>query len=260
MYDLVTDKSFDLEKTYEYILSIQVSLNGFSFSILSSAEDKILAFKTIRLKISNSALISRRFKEWLESEEILKKPFKKVRIIVFSKHFTLVPEKYSHNNLKLEIPKLLFEENTDLEVAENVISTLKTRLLFTLPNGLNSIVQQQIGECEIIHPVKIILNKLPKTEKENGLVLLFDTNDFYLILFNKSKVILTNSYKIANKNDALYYILTTLKQVSVALSQTELYLTESEYNLSEYKESLQPYFKEIRNLKLTAFLSGLETV
>ncbi len=254
MHDLVTDKSFDLEKTYEYILSIQVSLNGFSFSILTSKEDKVLAFKPTRLKISNAALISRRFEEWIGSEEMLNNTFKKIRIIVFSKHFTLVPEKYFHNNLKHEIPPFLFEENDNQEIAENVISLLKTRILFTLPSGLNKLVQAQIGECEIIHPIKIMLNKLPQTKKENGLVLLFNTSDFYLILYHQSKVLLCNNFKFANKNDVLYYVLTTLKQVPVALSETELFITETDNDLNEYKTALQPYFKTIGDFKLPSFL------
>ena len=46
MHDLVTEESFDLEKTYEYILSIQVSLDGFSFSILDITRKKYLALKS----------------------------------------------------------------------------------------------------------------------------------------------------------------------------------------------------------------------
>lgn len=258
MHDLVTDKSFDIEKTYTYILSIQVSLNGFSFSILSTEEDKVLAFKTTQLKISNFLLISRRFDDWIESEKMLQKPYKKVRIIVFSEHFTLVPENYFNKELKLEIPQHLFTENCDLEVAENAISILKTRVLFTLPDELNDVIQKKIGECEIVHPTKILLNNLPKTEKENGLVLLFGVHDFYFVLFNKKKILLANNFKIASKNDALYYILSTLKQLSVLTSQTEIYLTDSQYNSSEYNDSLLPYFKGIENLKLTTFLSNPE--
>ena len=72
MSELVSYEWFDIEKTYKYILSIQVSLDGFSFSVLSQHEDNVLAFKTNQLKISSAALIPRRFNDWLESEELLK--------------------------------------------------------------------------------------------------------------------------------------------------------------------------------------------
>ena len=255
MSELVSFESFNVEKTYEYILSIQVSLDGFSFSVLSQQEDKLLAFKLIRLKISSSSLISRRFDEWLKTEDLLQKPFKKIRIIVFSDEFTLIPEQYFHEGLKKEIPPLLFGDNNEAEIAENVINNLKTRLIFTLPAGLNSVITEQIGECEIVHPVKIILNNLPETEKENGLILLFDVNNFYITLFNNNKVLLTNNFKMTHANDVVYYVLTTLKQLEISTSETNLFITDTINKLPEIEKSMQPYFAEIKNLELASFIS-----
>ena len=253
MSELVSFEGFDVEKTYEYILSIQVSLDGFSFSVLSQHDDKILAFKTIQLKISSTSLIPRRFDDWLKSEDLLQKPFKKIRVIVFSEKFTLIPETYFNDILKQEIPPLLFEENSESEVVENIISKLKTRLIFALPVGLNSVITEQIGECEIVHPVKIILNNLPEIGKEKGLILLFDVKDFYLILFDKEKVLLTNSFKMTHVNDVVYYVLTTLKQLEISTSATNLFVINSINKLPKIENSLQPYFSEIKGLELAPF-------
>ena len=222
MHEFVTDKSFDLERTYEYILSIQVSLDGFSFSVVCPAENKLMAFKSTLLKISSNSLISRHFKEWINSEELLQKPFKKTRIIVFSNKFTLIPEKYSSDELKKEIPHLLFEENSELEIAENIINNLEARLIFTLPNGLNNVIREQIGECEIIHPIKIVTNDLSETESKNRLLIIFDSENFYVMLFNKNKILLSNCFKQSHANDIVYYVLTVLKQLDIEPQTTEL--------------------------------------
>ena len=255
MSELVSYEPFDLEKTYEYILSIQVSLDGFSFSVLSQQEDKILAFKTNQLKISSTALIARRFNDWLESEELLKKPFKKIRVIIFSEKFTLIPEKYYRNTSNQNISTLLFEENDESEIAENIIGELATRLIFTLPPGLNKVISEQIGECEIVHPIKIILSNLPETEKENGLIILFDVKSFYTILFERNRILLTNNFKMSHVNDVVYYILTTLKQLEISTSKTSLFITDSVNKLPKIEDSLKPYFNEIKELKLIPFLS-----
>jgi len=260
MYGLVTDKSFKVEKTFVYILSIQVSLNGFSFSILSQTEDKLLAFKAEPLKISNPALISRRFEEWVNSEELLKKPFSKIRLIYFSKQFSLLPDQYSQKDVKLKTGEFLFEDSSKQEIAENVIQIFNSKLLFCLPKGFNQVVQDQIGEHTVVHPVKIVLNNLPKINEGIGLVLLFDVNNFYLVLFDDSKVLLTNNFNIANENDALYYVFSTLKQLFVPASQTHLYLSDSQSNLTTYKELFQRYFKEINDLQLMSFSSLKETL
>ncbi len=255
MSELVSIESFDIEKTYEYILSIQVSLDGFSFSILSQHENEILAFRTNELKISSTALIARRLNDLLESEELLKNPFKKIRVVVFSQKFTLIPEEYFREGLKQEIPPLLFGEDDEQEIAENVIGEMATRLIFALPKGLNKVISEQIGECEIVHPVKIILSNIPETGKENGLILLFDTKDFYVVIFKKNKVLLANNFKMSHVNDVVYYVLTTLRQLEIPTTETDLFIIDSVNKLPEIEDSLSPYFTEIKELKLISFLS-----
>ncbi len=253
MHKLATDTSlFDIEKTYEYILSIRVRPDGFSFLILSNNQP--VASKTIQQKISSSRLISRHFAEWIESEDILQKPFRKTSIIVFAEGFSLVPEEYFEETLKTEITNLLYNENEQTEIAVNSVSKFKTRLLFTLPEGLNKVIQDKIGECEIIHPIKTILNHIPEIKKEYGIILLFNKNSFFTILFTPSKILLANSFKMAHETDVVFYVLSILKQHNIKPAETELFITETEEKYLETEKALLPYFSTIQNLQLVSFL------
>lgn len=248
MQEFVTDESFDLEKTYEYILSIQVNLDGFSFSVVCPTENKLMIFKSTLLKISSNSLIARHFKEWINTERLLQKPFKKIRIIVFSNKFTLIPEEYSSNELKKDIPNLLFARNSELEIAENSINNLYTRLIFALPNGLNNVIREQIGECEIIHPIKIVANNFFETERENRLLIIFDSENFYVTLLNKNKILLSNCFKQSHANDIVYYILTILKQLGIEPKTTELLYAGKLNNEDETINILRKYFNKINVL------------
>jgi hypothetical protein len=248
MHEFVTDKSFDLEKTFEYILSIQVSLNGFSFSVVCPTENKLLAFNHTPLKISSESLITRRFKDWISSERLFSKTFKKVQLILFSKEFTLVPEKYFNSEVKTEIPNLLFEHKRETEIAENFIIDQKSRIVFTLPKGMNKIITEYFGECEIIHPIKLVANKHSKTDKKYCLRLIIETGNFYITLFKEGKIILANNFDYAHTNDLIYYVLTTLKQLSISPKETELVYSgtlENENTLS----TLQKYFIETNEFR-----------
>ena len=248
MHDLFTVESFDLEKTYEYILSIQVSLSGFSFLVKSPNENKFLAYKNISVKISNNSVLSRHFNEWLKTEELLHKPFKKVRVIVLNEYFSLVPEVYFQNSVKNFVSKYLFEENTEFELAENIIHSLKSKLIFALPSGLNALIQNLIGVCEIVHPVKLILNNLPEISKVNGLVLFFESKNFYTVLFNHQTIVMVNSFKMLHSNDVLYYVHTLLKQLAISTKQTTLFISYSAAQTSNFEVSLKSSFSDIQHL------------
>ena len=211
------EESFDLENTYEYILSIQVSLNGFSFSVLYPNNNSVLAFKYTPLKISNTGLIARRFKDWYTSEEVLHKAFQQTRLIVFSDKFTLLPENLSNESAKEEITHILFQNGSKLKFAENIVEPLKARLLFSLPEGLMPVVSETIGECEIIHPLKSMINAtLSNKNHPDELTLLFNDKELYLLIKKQKLIQLANTFKINHCNDAVYFVLTTLNQMGIS--------------------------------------------
>lgn len=254
MHEFVTDESFDLEKTYEYILSIQVSLDGFSFSVISPTENRLLVFKSTSLKISSNSLITRHFIEWLNSEELLLKPFKRIRVILFSNKFTIIPMQYSTKELKLQIPKILFKENDELEIAENVLNKLEARLLFVLPAGINTVLTDRFGEYEIIHPLKIVANQHSKPEKRINLILILDSENIYITLFNKNSILFGNSFKQAHANDVIYYILNVLKQLEIEPQTTELLYVGKSIIEDEAVRTLKKYFYK------TSILSSISPV
>lgn len=229
MHDFV-EESFKIENTFEYILSIQVSLNGFSFSVVRASDNKVLVFKCAVLQISSNKLISRRLKEWFKSDIILQAPFLQTKIIVFSDKFSLVPIALHKNELNEELAHILFEESTKLEFAENLIEKINAKLLFTLPDGLKEVVSETFGEYEISHPIKSIINNIPESTEKNSLVLLFSGNHLFLVLSKNEKLMMANSFKINHVNDVLYFVLTTLKQLEVDAKNTKLfYAGKSQY-------------------------------
>jgi len=240
MYDFV-EESFKIEDTFEYILSIQVSLNGFSFSVFQPNRDKILVFKSIPLKISGENLIARRFKEWVNSEELLQKTFQKTRVIVFSNKFTLVPKSIYKNELNEELAHLFFREGNQLQFAENLVEKINAKLLFNLPEGLNDALQETIGECDIIHPIKSVISNISDKEGEK-LVLLFNDKYLFLLLSKNEKLLLANGFKINHENDVVYYVLTTLKQFDIQAKHTKLFYAGQSAYSSQTSINLGKYF------------------
>ncbi len=236
------EESFDIEKSYEYILSIQVSLDGFSFSIVRSSDNKLLIFKCNSLTISSESQVARRFKEWVMAESVLQKTFKKVRIIVFSNNFTLVPKQLYNFNTNEELTRILFEEGDKLQWADNLVQCINAKLLFAFPDGLAHSIKETIGECEIIHPLKLIIGHSPKNLDEKVVTLLFDGGNVYFVLFENGNLLMANNFKINHANDAVYFVLTALKQLNIHSSEIKLFYSGKSEHLEEATSILESYF------------------
>lgn len=242
------DESFDLDKSHEYILSIQVCLNGFSFSIVKPSESKLVCFKSTTLKISSSSLLARRFNDWVKSNPVLMRPYLKIRGIIFSEKFTLVPEPLYHRKFHNEITHILFEDSNKLHVAENVVKKLNAKLLFDLPDQLPEILKRTIGECEIIHPVKLLINHLKNDTEDNTLTLLFNAKNMYFVLTGKETLIMANSYQINHPNDVLYFALTAPKQLNINPKSTHLLYSGKPNFKEEIDRKLENYFLSARTI------------
>lgn len=258
MFEFDTDAAFDIEKTSEYILSIQVNLDGFSFSVTHPEGNQMLAFKHTPLKISSESILSRHFDAWARSEALLQKHFRKTRLIVFSPRFSFIPEIFYRKEMKEAIPQYLFGREEELEIAENFVEKLKARLIFALPTGLNETAQKFFEGCEIVHPLKLILNNLPETEKNYSLSLLFDAQNFYAVLSGQNKVLLANTFHKSHVSDVVYFALNSLKQFKITPYNTELFLSGSTAGTEQIANGLLPYFENLSFLKPSPDLQNPE--
>ncbi|WP_321343890.1 DUF3822 family protein [uncultured Draconibacterium sp.] len=215
MHEFV-DQTFQPETTGEKILSIQASLNGFSFSIVCPKQKKLLYFKDISLKISNSNLLGRHFESLFTEETILQNSFEQIIPIYHSQNFTLVPEQFCHEQIDREITPLLFEENDQLSWIHNKINPIKAELIFALPASFKEALRKRWHLAQVIHPLQRLIGRDSETEYEHRLQLLFENNHFSLALYSHNTLKLINNFSFKHPNDVVYFILTVLRQFNIS--------------------------------------------
>ena len=245
MHELVTDEYFDLEKTKEYILSIQVSLGGFSFSIICPNEKQLLALQNTPLTISNEKFISRRFNEWVNSVDLLQKTYKETRIVVASEFFTLVPEAFYDEQKNREIIYPILEVDATEKIVDNKLENFDSRLLFAIPPRLGD----NLENVTFLHPVKLLIENQTITNSQNELILWFTPGGCYLILYDSKQILLANHFKITHENDVIYYVLTTLKQLGIVAGKTHIRTGGEMAEKESIQNIFQKYFLSVEFLK-----------
>lgn len=232
----------------ENILSIQVSLNGFSFSIHRDEGRELLALKSMDLKISREQLWARHFEEWLLSEPLLRKGYKEIRVMVCHPRFSLVPDVLAHENVSIETQNILFGAETD-EFAETVNTDVNATVVFSLPNSLQTILENRFEHFTLTHPMDRLLNIFCNKPNNTWKTLLyFDEKDLYLLVGSDKDIKLCNAFRINHPNDAIYYVLTALKQFGITPDETQVYLSGKTRFESELKTLLSNYFNNIETI------------
>src|SRR5665647_3181406 len=91
------DKSFDPEQSNLYHLSIQISLDGFSFAILDIPKGKYTVLKSTNFFLKRPRLLNMHVREVVSQDELLGLKYKSVEIIYATEKFTLVPQAFFHH-------------------------------------------------------------------------------------------------------------------------------------------------------------------
>jgi hypothetical protein len=247
MHELITDQSFDIDRTNEYKLSIQVSLDGFSFSMVRVYDNLLVGLKNVPARISAEKFIARRFSEWVQSEEIFNHSFSEVQVQYNTGNFTLLPGLFFKEEKQNELAAMLFELEVTSQVVSNFDEISEVQFLFALPVDLSDEIAGKFGNFNSIHPATALAKKYPSdiAEGEKSALLWFSKNSFILLLFSEDKLLLTNRFYFSHANDVVYYLMAVLNQHKVRPADTKVYLSGEIIPHSQTENLLREYFSKI---------------
>jgi hypothetical protein len=255
MNALTTDPAFDIKRTEEYKLSIQVSLDGFSFSVVHVHENRLLAFGQFPITVSSESFLGRRFTEWLNEVDMLQKKYSEVQLYYFSEKFTLVPSPFYEFKKQQKVIETAFGKLNNNSVRDNYLPEEEANLIFTIPDSLKEAFEKTFPGYIILHPLSILDKKLHQNflndNNERLLALTFQNNFFSLLLFANKKLQVINNYYFKHSNDVIYYVLSVLRSRRINTSKTTLLLSGKINPASEITPVLSEYFAQTEFLKLS---------
>lgn len=262
---LITDPDFDIYRTKEYKLSIQISLDGFSFSVIQPSENKLLATCYSPATVSSAKFLGRRVGEWTDSQEILKNNFGETKLLYNSDKFTLAPGVFYDYEKQNNLASFVFGKQTGFESRDNYLEETTANLVFLIPDSLTEVFQTKFPGSAIYHPVSVINRKINKLGKhlQQNIAINFYKNCFHLLLYADGKLQLANHYKFAHPNDVVYYIVNVLKSNRLNIKNTTLLLSGEILKESELFILIQNFFNNTEfltpSLKLNSEIFGEQT-
>jgi hypothetical protein len=246
------DETIDLNRAHAYRLSIQFSLNGFSFSVLDLVRNKYVALKHTDLKDQHTFdQKGDKITAMLDSDPLLQAAYKDCIVLVVSPKSLLMPA----DLFRQEDVKQYFEFNHDRNELEelhyNYIESIKAYNIFPLPNPVSNAFKKKFGKIRFFHQaLPLIEYQMSNSHSEKSRSALSIYEDFIdIAIFNASQLFLYNSFQWTTHDDILYYLLYAYKQLNLDVLQNELYVNGNHENNTELKDLIRQYIKKIKMQK-----------
>ena len=231
------------KNTDNYIMTIQYSLDGLSFVVFDTAENKFIALKhyhTTEKNISLETLLL----ELQEKESLIFDEFKNVNILIDNNNNTFVPKDYFQEETKEDYLSLLNIKHsnvlTDDIVEHNIVN------VYSYDDKLNFLN----NNIKVYHSSSILIKKLLKEfsgrNPETRAFVNVKNNSYELIIINNDKLVFHNYFNFNTKEDFLYFILFTFDQLNIDNESIPLYFLGFIEEKSPVVELCSRYIRNIR--------------
>lgn len=251
----------------ELRLSIELSLNGFSFSIKNTTDNVYMAAGStgIRYGSSYQRLLSTIIDTFETKAEIASLRFSQVNIIYLDTMFTVVPqeiyeEKHAVDYLSFTMGKDMSRGRTQTAKIDSILSVC----IFTADDKIKEYFATRSPKVEVTHSVSVFLENVQREEKQGYDIHVNTFNGYMQVAaFLDNKLVTVNVYELTDNDSFAYYLLSLLNQLGVDQRTVPITLYGSPHVYVEQHDALSRYFlnkKYAQRVQSAHFSSALDWV
>ncbi len=256
----------DYNKLTNLELSIQISLSGLSFCILQRDTNTITALNHIGFeKKLNPFEVLDKLIHLFNTEAVLQTSFDKVNVIHANELSTLVPKPLFKEDCLADYLKFNSKIlKSDFIAFDDVNSNDSVNVYVPYVN-INNFIYEKFGSFTYKHFSTILIERILFVEKNADDVKLYanvNSNHFEIIVVEKGKLILYNTFEYSTKEDFIYYILFTAEQLQLNPEAFNLTLIGNVDKNDDLYEIAYKYIRHVdfgKDLDNYTYLESAET-
>ena len=233
-------------------LSIQFSLDGFSFCVLHKDSKTFTELHEYTFQETNNAPqkllenITKVFKE----DSLLEQKYHSISVSHINEMATLVPKPLFDEKRLKEYVNFNTKVYTTDHLVYDEIKNHDIISVYIPYTNINNFLLDQFKEFEFKHYSNILINSLLGIYKYSLVPHMFahiHNNHFELIVIAKNKLQLYNTFQFSSKEDFIYYVLFTAEQLNLNPEKLELILLGT---IEKDNDIFKIAFKYIKNVSL----------
>lgn len=251
-FDLIEDQ-FAKQISPQNELSILLGVDSLSYMI-TNPQRQILLLRDYQLTPDSSQT---EYANVVKQEEHLQAAYKKVHVAAVSPIFTLVPERLYNPTEKRAYLQEITSLSYDKDIRADELSVAQARVIYTLPQYLTSLVQNQWMGGQLFHAATAFVSGLLRRNSTSATpVLHLQIYAGWLVaaLVEGKNLLFVNTFHYQNAKDFLYFVLLVFDQFKLAPDETPVSISGQLIEQSEIYPLLRRYIRTVQFLPPPDFL------
>ncbi|MCF6214067.1 MAG: DUF3822 family protein [Flavobacteriaceae bacterium] len=244
--------NLELNTLKEYTLSIQLSLDGFSFCIYSDNLEGLIALNHHPFKTNSPTELLKEIEAVFDNSDLLKLNFKKVMVCHESNLSTLVPKSlFDKEKLATYLSYAVKTLENDFFDFDN-LEILDSENVYIPYVNVNNFFIDKFGSFTYNHFSSILIQYLLSNTHatETEMFAHIGETHFEIIVIKKQKLLLYNTYVYTSKEDFIYYILYVAEQLGL---DTNIFKLNLLGNINTHDALFSMAYSYVKNVSLYSF-------
>jgi hypothetical protein len=249
------NSTVSLQKTKDIRLSIQFSLDGFSFCVIDSVSSEKLYFTEYKFKpkLNSPEDLLEKIEHIFKNDANLQLEYDSVLVIHQNNLSTLVPSKYFKENLLSKYLDYNIKTLKTDYITFDEVNNSDAKNVYIPYVNINNYLFQNFGEFEFKHHKTVLLEKLLALENstEKRMFVNVYNDSFDIVVLEDNKILFSNAFEYNSKEDFIYYILFTAEQLQLNPEEFKLYFSGAIETTNDIYKISYKYIKNIFFLEST---------
>lgn len=243
------DETLDINSTGNYELSVQMSLDGLSFTILDRIRNKYILLRSSEPD-ENKYFTAENLSDIISKDDFLTKSYSKVNIVMPSRKFTLVPAPLFDPAKKEEYFTFNFTRDYNNVILSNKLAEPDAYVVFSVPKTVADISARFYPAVLPYHLTKPLLQQISHNSKGSDgyyIQVHVEREFFNLFIFDRNILKFSNTFTYRNISDILYFVLNVFKSMGIKNDETINFSGITE----KYDDISSAFALYIRNIKFS---------
>ena len=242
-------------KTIFQELSIQLAMNGLSFSLRDTVSGNLLKLKYFSFKkIENEQELLQEIQELIALEKLAESSYDSIQVTAINNTLAFVPNVlFEENNLADYLKFANKLEPTDV-LSYDSIDSIDAKIVYKPFTTINNYLFEVFGSFEASHHCEKLLHYFQQESKQSLNIkkcyLYFRENTFDCFILNQNKLLFYNNFTFQNNEDVLYFLLFTFEQYKLKQENNPILISGDLSSSSSLFQLLQKYFKQLSKLPI----------
>jgi len=252
--DICPEDDISKELSCNYILTIQLSKEWFSYCILDKTKNKFIALSSYSLAQKKSKKTKnediRSYVENLTTQfSWLKNPFKKVCIIYVNQRSEIVPSLLFDPSHKEDYLDFVLSKRENEVVYYDSLPMKNVYNVYALPDQLEKQLTSIFSNCKIMHYSSTLLMnvffRLVDKNRETQLFINVQFGTFNLIISKAGELVYFNTFKITSDDDLTFYLFYVIEHLKLDIKDISLSLMGEIEKGSVIHKSVSKYIRDV---------------